>query len=132
MQSPAAQPEVGTDRRGWKIYLPEADFCVNIGSLRGHSSVGRALAWHARGRGFESHWLHFHILGMPRGLTLNLESHQYSKYIKCKRIIDFYRKPFDNIPVPKGISRKFVVFNAPKNTHLSCSYIKVILCIHRR
>ena len=25
---------------------------------RGHSSVGRALAWHARGRGFESHWLH--------------------------------------------------------------------------
>jgi hypothetical protein len=25
----------------------------------GHSSVGRALAWHARGRGFESHWLHF-------------------------------------------------------------------------
>ena len=24
----------------------------------GHSSAGRALAWHARGRGFESHWLH--------------------------------------------------------------------------
>ena len=28
---------------------------------RGHSSDGRALAWHARGRGFESHWLHFVI-----------------------------------------------------------------------
>ena len=26
--------------------------------VRGHSSVGRALAWHARGRGFESPWLH--------------------------------------------------------------------------
>jgi hypothetical protein len=26
--------------------------------FRGHSSVGRALAWHARGREFESHWLH--------------------------------------------------------------------------
>ncbi len=24
----------------------------------GHSSVGRALAWHARGREFESRWLH--------------------------------------------------------------------------
>ncbi len=24
----------------------------------GHSSVGRALAWHARGRRFESDWLH--------------------------------------------------------------------------
>ncbi len=28
--------------------------------VRGHSSVGRALAWHARGRGFDSHWLHCH------------------------------------------------------------------------
>ena len=24
----------------------------------GHSSDGRALAWHARGRGFDSPWLH--------------------------------------------------------------------------
>ena len=24
----------------------------------GHSSAGRALAWHARGRGSESRWLH--------------------------------------------------------------------------
>src|ERR1700730_36409 len=29
-----------------------------VPSIRGHSSVGRALAWHARGRGFESPWLH--------------------------------------------------------------------------
>jgi len=28
---------------------------------------------------------------------------------KYKRIIDFYHKPFDNIPVPKGIGRKFAV-----------------------
>ena len=27
-------------------------------SIRGHSSVGRALAWHARGQGFDSPWLH--------------------------------------------------------------------------
>jgi uncharacterized protein (TIGR02300 family) len=26
--------------------------------VRGHSSVGRALAWHARGQGFDSPWLH--------------------------------------------------------------------------
>ena len=25
---------------------------------RAHSSAGRALAWHARGRGFKSHWVH--------------------------------------------------------------------------
>ena len=27
-------------------------------SLGGHSSVGRALEWHSRGRGFDSPWLH--------------------------------------------------------------------------
>ena len=39
----------------------------------------------------------------------NLESHQHFKCIKCKRIIDFHHKPFDNIPVPKSIGRRFTV-----------------------
>ena len=39
----------------------------------------------------------------------NLENHQHFKCIKCKRIVDFYHKPFDNIPVPKSISKKFTV-----------------------
>ena len=30
----------------------------------GHSSVGRALEWHSRGRGFDSPWLHHHPLKM--------------------------------------------------------------------
>ncbi len=39
----------------------------------------------------------------------NLSSHQHFKCIKCKRIIDFYHKPFENIPVPKSIGRKFII-----------------------
>jgi len=39
----------------------------------------------------------------------NLESHQHFKCVKCKRIVDFYHKPFNNISVPKSISRKFTV-----------------------
>lgn len=39
----------------------------------------------------------------------NLKSHQHFKCIKCKRIIDFHHKPFDNIAVPKSISRRFTV-----------------------
>ena len=39
----------------------------------------------------------------------NLETHQHFKCIKCKRIIDFHHKPFDNIPVPKSIGRRFTV-----------------------
>ena len=39
----------------------------------------------------------------------NLNSHQHFKCIKCKRIIDFHHKPFDNIAVPKSISRRFTV-----------------------
>ena len=39
----------------------------------------------------------------------NLKNHQHFKCIKCKRIIDFHHKPFDNIAVPKSISRRFTV-----------------------
>jgi len=39
----------------------------------------------------------------------NLEAHQHFKCIKCKRIIDFHYKPFDNISSPKTLNRKFKV-----------------------
>lgn len=39
----------------------------------------------------------------------NLEKHQHFKCIKCKRIVDFHYKPFDNIPVSKVISGKFKI-----------------------
>jgi len=38
-----------------------------------------------------------------------LETHQHFKCVKCKRIFDFHYKPFDNISVPRSISRKFIV-----------------------
>jgi Fur family peroxide stress response transcriptional regulator len=38
-----------------------------------------------------------------------LETHQHFKCIRCKRIFDFHYKQFDNIPVPKNISRRFTV-----------------------
>jgi Fur family peroxide stress response transcriptional regulator len=38
-----------------------------------------------------------------------LQTHQHFKCIKCRRIFDFYYKPFDNIAVPKNISRRFTV-----------------------
>jgi len=38
-----------------------------------------------------------------------LETHQHFKCVKCKRIFDFHYKSFDNIAVPKNISRTFTV-----------------------
>ena len=38
-----------------------------------------------------------------------LDNHQHFKCVKCKRIIDFCHKPFDNIKVPATIRRKFAV-----------------------
>jgi Fur family peroxide stress response transcriptional regulator len=38
-----------------------------------------------------------------------LDTHQHFKCIKCRRIFDFRYKPFDNIVVPKNISRRFTV-----------------------
>ena len=38
-----------------------------------------------------------------------LNEHQHFKCVKCKRIIDFHHKPFDNIKLPAEISKKFTV-----------------------
>jgi Fur family peroxide stress response transcriptional regulator len=38
-----------------------------------------------------------------------LNEHQHFKCVKCKRIIDFHHKPFDNIRLPAEISKKFTV-----------------------
>lgn len=38
-----------------------------------------------------------------------LREHQHFKCVKCKRIIDFHHKPFDNIKLPAELSKKFTV-----------------------
>ena len=38
-----------------------------------------------------------------------MENHQHFKCVKCKRIIDFYHEPFDNIKVPGGLAGKFTI-----------------------
>lgn len=47
--------------------------------------------------------------GDVRRFDGNLQDHQHFKCIKCKRIVDFYHKPFDNISIPKRLSRRFTV-----------------------
>ena len=39
----------------------------------------------------------------------NMENHRHFKCVKCKRIVDFYHKPFENIRVPVSIGKKFKV-----------------------
>ena len=38
-----------------------------------------------------------------------MDKHQHFKCIKCKRIIDFHHKPFDDIKLPAYINGKFKV-----------------------
>lgn len=38
-----------------------------------------------------------------------LEKHQHFKCVKCKRVIDFYHEPFNNITVPAEIEGRFTV-----------------------
>jgi len=49
--------------------------------------------------------------GDARRYDGNLENHQHFKCVKCKRIIDFHHEPFDNVPVPKRISKRFTVLS---------------------
>jgi Fur family peroxide stress response transcriptional regulator len=37
------------------------------------------------------------------------DKHQHFKCIKCKRIVDFHYKPFDNIKLPSSLARKFTI-----------------------
>ncbi len=47
--------------------------------------------------------------GDAKRFDANLNSHQHFRCVKCRRIVDFYHEPFDNIPVPKNIGENFTV-----------------------
>jgi len=47
--------------------------------------------------------------GDSRRFDGGLHEHQHFKCVKCKRIVDFHHKPFDNIKLPAEISKKFTV-----------------------
>ena len=47
--------------------------------------------------------------GKVRRFDADMEIHQHFKCIKCKRIIDFQHKPFDNIKLPASIKKKFKI-----------------------
>ena len=47
--------------------------------------------------------------GDAKRYDAELEKHQHFKCVKCKRIIDFHHRPFDNIKIPAEISEKFTV-----------------------
>src|SRR5690606_26623306 len=42
----------------WAHGVENPGDCIKFSGPWGHSSVGRALAWHARGPEFDSPWLH--------------------------------------------------------------------------
>ena len=48
-------------------------------------------------------------LGDAKRFDANLGAHQHFKCVKCKKIIDFHHKPFDNIKVPPSLSKRFKV-----------------------
>ena len=47
--------------------------------------------------------------GGARRYDGGLHEHQHFRCVKCKRIIDFHHKPFDNIKLPAEIIKKFTV-----------------------
>ena len=73
-------------------------------NIWGYSSAGRALEWHSRGRGFESHYLHFRETLVNVGFFLYLQgffffSHTcakgFSPPFPCLRSADTARRLSD-------------------------------------
>lgn len=47
--------------------------------------------------------------GGAKRFDANLKIHQHFKCIKCKKIIDFHYKSFDNVKVPPSLAKRFKV-----------------------
>ena len=47
--------------------------------------------------------------GDAKRYDIGLSGHQHFKCVKCKRIIDFHYKPFDDIKLPAYINKKFKI-----------------------
>ena len=47
--------------------------------------------------------------GGARRYDGGMHEHQHFRCVKCKRIVDFHHKPFDNIKLPAEIREKFTV-----------------------
>lgn len=47
--------------------------------------------------------------GDPKRYDANLESHQHFKCTRCKKLFDFHHNPFDDMPTPSEISKKFTI-----------------------
>jgi len=60
---------------------------------------------------FAKHGIAFIVegTGQPKRFDADMLNHQHFICIKCKRIIDFQHRPFDNIKLPADIENKFMV-----------------------
>lgn len=47
--------------------------------------------------------------GNIRRFDGSMEKHQHFKCVKCKRIVDFKHKPFENIKLPANLGKKFKI-----------------------
>lgn len=47
--------------------------------------------------------------GEVRRFDSNFDCHQHFKCIKCKRIIDVFHEPFNDVEMPEGLGEKFEV-----------------------
>ena len=47
--------------------------------------------------------------GGSKRFDAGMQAHQHFKCVKCKKIVDFHHKPFDDIPVPKELSNKYTI-----------------------
>jgi Fur family peroxide stress response transcriptional regulator len=63
--------------------------------------------------------------GDARRFDGGLHEHQHFRCVKCKRIIDFHHKPFNNIKLPPEINNKFTVLRKTVYLEGLCNLCKL-------
>ena len=62
--------------------------------------------------------------GDAKRYDAGLDDHQHFKCVRCKRIIDFHYKPYDDIKLPAFINKKFKVLKKTVYLEGVCNFCK--------
>src|SRR5258708_1705001 len=88
--------------------------------LRGHSSAGRALAWHARGRRFDPAWLHQPSLASPASARQALSLRRLPQIpMKYVYILENHDSEHFYVGITEDLRARLAKHNAGEVTHTS-------------
>ena len=68
--------------------------------------------------------------GQARRFDANFDTHQHFRCVKCRRIVDFYHEPFNQVQVPSEINNKYQIIRKTVYFEGYCDKCKALNAKH--